>query len=45
MKQIKRKKFCILVNPVAGDGKTTKIFTKIQPLFDTSSVQSVKYFS
>ena len=45
MKQIKRKKFCILVNPVAGDGKTTKIFTKIQPLFDTSSVQSVEYFS
>ena len=45
MKQIKRKKFCILVNPVAGGRKTTKIFTKIQPLFDTSSVQSVKYFS
>jgi len=45
MKQIKRKKFCILVNPVAGNGKTTKIFTKIQPLFDTSSVQSVEYFS
>ena len=45
MKQIKRKKFCILVNPVAGGGKTTKIFTKIQPLFDTSSVQSVEYFS
>jgi YegS/Rv2252/BmrU family lipid kinase len=45
MKQIKRKKFCILVNPVAGGRKTTKIFTKIQKLFDTSSVQSVKYFS
>ena len=45
MKQIKRKKFCILVNPVAGGRKTTKIFTKIQPLFDTSSVQSVAHFS
>ncbi len=45
MQQIKRKKFCILVNPVAGGGKTTKIFTKIQPLFDTSLVQSVKHFS
>ena len=45
MKQIKRKKFCILVNPVAGGRKTTKIFTKIQPLFETSCVQSVKYFS
>ncbi len=45
MKQIKRKKFCILVNPTAGGGKTTKIFSKIQPLFETSSVQNVKYFS
>ena len=45
MKKIKRKKFCILVNPVAGGGKTKKIFTKIQPLFDTSSIQSVNYFS
>ena len=45
MQQIKRKKFCILVNPVAGGGKTKKIFTKIQPLFDTSSVQSVEHFS
>ena len=45
MKQIKRKKFCILVNPTAGGGKTTKIFNKIQPLFETSSVQNVKYFS
>ena len=45
MKQIKRKKFCILVNPKAGGGKTTKIFSKIQPLFETSCVQNVKYFS
>ena len=45
MKQIKRKKFCILVNPTAGSGKTTKIFSKIHPLFDTSSVQSVEHFS
>ena len=45
MKQIKRKKFCILVNPTAGSGKTTKIFSKIQPLFETSYIQNVKYFS
>ena len=45
MKKIKRKKFCILVNPVSGNGKTTKIFSKIQPLFQTSCVQSIKYFS
>ena len=45
MKQIKRKKFCILVNPTAGSGKTTKIFSKIQPFFETSYVQNVKYFS
>ena len=45
MKQIKRKKFCILVNPVAGGGKTKKVFTKIQPLFETSFVQSVQHFS
>ena len=45
MKQIKRKKFCILVNPAAGRGKTKKVFTKIQPLFESSFVQSVNYFS
>ena len=45
MEQIKRKKFCILVNPLAGGGKTTKIFNKIQPLFETSHIQNVKYFS
>jgi len=45
MKQIKRKKFCILVNPAAGRGKSKKIFTKIQPLFESSFFQSVNYFS
>jgi YegS/Rv2252/BmrU family lipid kinase len=45
MKQIKRKKFCILVNPAAGRGKTKKVFTKIKPLFESSFVQSVNYFS